>query len=202
MKNYYFFLLLIGIVCFPFFGVGQESPTPEETFRESIDQAQKTYRASYGKILEQADRVEVFLVDFDNLIKGNPFSGEGILIEPYSKRAKILQQKSVDSADDRKKLLKALSTQIAKPEHTGGAFCHFPIHGIKIYSNDRVLHEGTFCWVCGNFSFSYPQGSDWLDVNAELREILSTLMPIPQSELDRFYKKHPNTKPKNKKGEQ
>ena len=46
---------------------------------------------------------------------------------------------------------------------------HFPIHGIRIYSGEELLHEGTFCWVCGNFSFSYPQGSAWLDSNAELK---------------------------------
>ena len=70
---------------------------------------------------------------------------------------------------------------------------HFPIHGIRIYSGEELLHEGTFCWVCGNFSFSYPQGSAWLDSNAEFYE---RLLPIPQSELDRFHKKYPGAQPK------
>ena len=74
--------------------------------------------------------------------------------------------------------------------------CHFPIHGIRVYTGDDLLHEGTFCWVCGNFSFSYPQGSGWLDTNVELKEIFTNLAPIPQSEMDRFYKKYPSVKPK------
>ncbi|MGI9239397.1 MAG: hypothetical protein ACR2RV_01270 [Verrucomicrobiales bacterium] len=53
------------------------------------------------------------------------------------------------------------------------------------------LFEATFCWVCGNFSFSYPSGSEWLDTSAALQKVMEALMPIPREELERFYKKFP-----------
>ena len=86
--------------------------------------------------------------------------------------------------------------QFEKPAHGGGAMCHFPIHGLRIYKGEKVLYEGTFCWMCSNFSIQYPRGTAWLDTSADLKKLFTKLMPIPQTEMDRFYKKYPGAKPK------
>jgi hypothetical protein len=171
----------------------------DSNFYDGLSKVEAEYRVGKAALLKKADRVILYLVDFDGVTAGDAFRGgdenESISIAPYGKRTKILSTKLLE-ADDRKKLLDVLSTAIAQPEHSGGAFCHFPIHGIRIYSGEELLHEGTLCWLCGNFSFSYPQSSAWLDTNAELKATFMRLVPIPQSELDRFHKKYPGAQPK------
>ena len=193
-------LLLITLyTCLP--GIAQDNLDSE--FYDALEKAEAKYRVGKAALIKKADRVVVYLVDFDGISDEDVFGGgddsETISIAPCCKRTKILSTKEI-GAGDRKKLLETLSKKIAEPEHTGGAFCHFPIHGIRIYAGENLLHEGTFCWVCGNFAFSYPLGSGWLDTNAELKKIFTKLIPIPQSELDRFHKKHPGAKPKGKQG--
>ena len=36
-------------------------------------------------------------------------------------------------------------------DRLGGAFCHFPAYGIRLYRNDQLLFETTVCWQCQNF---------------------------------------------------
>ena len=171
----------------------------DSEFYDALEKAEAKYRVGKAALIKKADRVVVYLVDFDGISDEDVFGGgddsETISIAPYGKRTKILSTKEI-GAGDRKRLLETLSKKIAEPEHTGGAFCHFPIHGIRIYAGEDLLHEGTFCWVCGNFAFSYPGGAGWLDTNAQLKKIFAEIIPIPQSELDRFHKKYPGTKPK------
>ena len=185
-------ILIALFVCHP--AMAQDDL--DSNFYADLEKIEAKYRAGKAELIRKADRVVVYLVDFDEVTDENAFADESksISIAPYSKRTKILSSVEL-GAGDRKKLLDTLSKKIAEPEHTAGAFCHFPIHGIRIYACDDLLHEGTFCWVCGNFGFSYPQGSDWLDTYAELNEIFARLLTIPQAELDRFHKKYPGAKP-------
>lgn len=188
--------LFIGfLVCLP---CGAQSDLDEEFFRD-LEKVEAKYRAGKAALIKKADRVVVYLVDFDGISDEDGLDGgdekEAISIAPYGTRTKILSAKEIGEVD-RRSLLDALSAAIAKPEHSGGAMCHFPIHGVRVFAGDELLHEGTFCWVCGNFSFSYPQGSGWLDTNADLKAIFSTAVPIPQSELDRFYSKYPGARPR------
>lgn len=175
----------------------------DSEFYEGLEKVKAKYRAGKAELIKKADRVVVYLVDFDGISDEDAFGGgddsEKISIAPYGKRTKILSTKETGEVD-RRKLLDILSAAVAKPEHSGGALCHFPIHGVRIYAGEELLHEGTFCWVCGNFSFSYPQGSGWLDTNADLKGIFETVIPVPQSELDRFYTKYPEAKPKGEQG--
>lgn len=197
MKLIVSFLLVFG-ACFPPVAKGDL----DSNFSDSLSQIEAKYCVGKAALIKEADRVIIYIVDFDRLADGD-VSGfgdenESIAVAPYGKRAKILSTKVIET-DDRKNLLEILSPAIARPEHTGGAFCHFPIHGIRIYSGDELLHEGTFCWVCGNFSFSYPQGSGWSDTNAALKAIFMKLAPIPQAELDRFRKMYPGAEAKGEK---
>jgi len=166
-------------------------------FHAAIESARAKYRAGQSDMIRKADRVIIYLVAFDTISKEEIFeNGDDVIkISSSSGVVNILETKEVGD-ENKAKILDALAKQIAKPEHNGGAMCHFPIHGIRVYRGEKLLHEGTLCWMCGNFSFSYPEGFEWLDTSKELEAIFTTLLPIPQKELDRFYKKYPNTKPK------
>ena len=196
MKSVALFIMLLGSCLTTF---AEEDPW--DAFRSDVHDAEVKFRKSISKMLMAADRVVIYLVDFEGESKEqvDPDDEKSIEIKPYKSRTKIIQKKEL-AAEDRKNLLKALCEQIAWPNHTGGAFCHYPIHGIRIYQGKELLHEGTFCWMCANFSFSYPDGgSAWLDTSTELKQIFMSLLPIPKDELERFYKEFPNTKPEDEK---
>jgi hypothetical protein len=169
----------------------------DSEFYDGLQKVEAKYRAGKAALIKKADRVIVYLVDFDGITERNDFADEdeSISIAPYNSVTKIIDKKEID-ANDRKKLLDILSAAIAEPEHSGGAMCHFPIHGVRVYAGEELLYEGTFCWVCGNFSYSYPQGSSWLDTNAEIKAIFTSILPVPQAEIDRFHEKYPGAKPK------
>lgn len=184
------------IVAACFSAIGEDDA--ESIFFADIAKAQQKYRASYAETLRKADRTIVYLVDFE--IKAPSAIGEdSIYIPSYKKSSKILATKELKD-EEGSKMLEALARQVAKPDHTGGAFCHFPIHGIRIYRKGEEIYEGTFCWACSNFSFAYPGGdSEWLDTSEELKQVFLEVLPIPEEELERFRKKFPESRPEPKK---
>ncbi|MEM9235715.1 MAG: hypothetical protein AAGB14_02990, partial [Verrucomicrobiota bacterium] len=178
---------------------------PDDVFYTDLKRIEAKYRISKARLIKKADRVIIYLVDFDGIkdaeIEVFGDDEDEISVAPYGGETRVLKSKEV-VGEERKTLLAALGDQIAKPDHSGGAFCHYPIHGIRVYSGEEVLHEGTFCWVCSNFSFSYPQGASWLDTTPRLKEVFTSLLPIPQKELDRFHKKYPGAEPKESEHEE
>lgn len=205
----------------------------DDFFESDMELVKESYRKRFAEVLMMADKVEVFLVDFDGLVavsESEDLSGflggdevdkdvlkgvaikqgengeirvvevklkrdEAILVPGYEDSyTKVLAKKEVSDAD-RVKLLGSLAKQVAVREQAGGALCHYPIHGLKVYRRGKLLYETTFCWKCSNFGFSYPNGDrQWLSTNDELRAIFHRLMPIPQSEVERFEKKYPEEK--------
>ena len=108
----------------------------DSEFYDALEKAEAKYRVDKAALIKKADRVVVYLVDFDGISDEDVFGGgdysETISIAPYGGRTKVLSTKEI-GASDRKRLLETLGKKIAEPKHTGEAFCHFPIHGIRIY---------------------------------------------------------------------
>ncbi len=168
-----------------------------DAYFKELEAAQANYRKGFSEALFQCDQVYLYIVDFDDIDDSHgPFgrNSEGrIKIARYGPNhsTKILQAKEL-SDEERIRVLSVLSSQIAVETHHGGAFCHFPIHGIKAYCGDRLLLESTFCWACGNFGFEYPEGTQWLDTSETMEQTFKDILPIPKSEIKRFKKKHPS----------
>ncbi len=72
----------------------------------------------------------------------------------------------------------------------GGAMCHYPIHAIRVWSGEHLIFHTSFCWMCGNFYFEYPDFTvRWTGIQGtKLKEVVNELMPIPQEVIDRFKK--------------
>lgn len=175
---------------------------PTDKFFQAQEVARAEYRKDFSEELMKCDRVYIYLVDFDDIIaSSDPFSGDEkrrIRIHPYGdKSTAILQEKELNEAQ-RKKMLTVLAGQIAMETQYGGAFCHFPIHAIKAYTGEQLILESTFCWVCGNFGFDYPDGAEWLDITKEMEIIFQKLLPTPESEIQRFREKYPSSVTTNK----
>lgn len=162
---------------------------------EDIDKAQKAFRVAVAKTFQFADRVEVFLLDYsigeDAAYK--PKDGEEAFpIRPYNKETKILKTRKVH-AKEISKWCGAIAKTITTEKGGGGALCHYPIHGLRIYARNELLFETSICWHCSNYYFE--DGWEGLTEDAkDLKTLLDDFMPVPEKEKARF----PGFKPKNK----
>ena len=167
----------------------------------AVDAANLGYRTAFAKTFEFADSVEVFLLDFsmgeDGTYKVTE-EEDKFEIYPYDKKAKILKRRKVADKDIRKWCDAVTKTLSSDKEPIGMALCHYPIHGIRIYSHNALLFGTSYCWHCANFYFCYgPNGnrSGWISLtqdSKELRELFDGFMPIPEAEMKRF--KNPKKK--------
>jgi hypothetical protein len=166
----------------------------EKKFDEAKEKARLAYRKELADVLALADKIEVYLLDFEMEGTDASFSewhtrldeGEFPII-PYGEISKILKT-VVLTAEQRQEFLPLLQKEVGfQGEDSGGAFCHFPIHGVRVSSGDKILYQSSFCWHCGNFSMTYPDGSTWCGLSDRaIAAAFGKLMPIPQSEIDRF----------------
>lgn len=163
--------------------------------------AKKNYRKALAVVLDDAARAEIYLLDFEvvHLPKksGDPFESappipaNTFVIAPYHATSKILKSRLIKGAE-LGKLLPHLKQTVGVEENTYGAMCHMPIHGIRVWDKDHhILFESSFCYKCSNFFITYPNyrgGSpQWTGLSQkEFEKVMTELMPIPQSELDRF----------------
>jgi hypothetical protein len=178
----------------------------DSTFFKARAAACTAYRKSMAELFANADKIEVFLLDFEMAdageyrILGWDRLPEGFFpIQPYDKKSKILKRKTL-SADEVAKLLPALRANVGAEENHGGAFCHYPIHAVRLWSGERIMFQSSFCWACLNFYVAFPDGTtNWVGVTGkDLEKVMTELMPIPEKELERFRRKN-EPKPKKKK---
>jgi len=164
---------------------------------EAHEKADREYRAAVATTFKFANRAEIYLLDFSigKDAAYAPKDDDAVFpIRPYDKETKILKTYKVPPKDI-PKWCAAVTKLITSDKPSGGALCHFPIHGIRIYAGDQLLFETSICWECGNYYFTYEGYSQWLGLTEDvldLRKLLDESMPIPKSELQRF----PGHKPK------
>ncbi len=187
-------ILILSIMLLGSFGAFADMQMPAEKFFKELEIVRAEYRQEFSKELVKCDRVYIYLVDFDDITDTyDPSSGDDekrIRIHPYEHQStKVLLRKELTEAET-KRMLPILADQISVETQYGGAFCHYPIHAIKAYSGDRLLLESTFCWKCSNFGFEYPRGAQWLDTTKEMEAVFNQILPIPESESERFQKKY------------
>ncbi|MGV3664199.1 MAG: hypothetical protein ACO1TE_28760 [Prosthecobacter sp.] len=167
-----------------------------EYFNES-QKVEAAYRKSLSQALSSATRIEVCLLEFEmTKVKETDHDGDWALgmpedqfpIIPYGKQSKILKRK-VLTADEVQLLLPGLQRTIAVEKGAGGAFCHFPVHGIRVWNHDdQIVFQTSICHHCGNFYMTYPFGGvAWTPLSdTAFGEVLEKLMPVPQTEKDKF----------------
>lgn len=160
---------------------------------DARQKADRDYRASVVSTFPFANRIEIFLVDFAMGSDAKYKAGrddETFTIRPYQTKTKILKTFKVPSKAIPawcKAVAKILTTE--KPENDT-SFCHYPIHGIRIYAADEcLLFETSICWQCNNYYFNYDGESEWIGISEDvddLKQLLDDSMPIPAAELQRF----------------
>lgn len=165
---------------------------PTEEFYADLAKAREKYRGGVAKLLKTADRVVVYLLNFESVKQGEKTDdvGDTFALGDEEEFHQVLQSKELEK-ESKAKMLEELTKKLSAPRDRGGVGCHFPIHGIRIFKGNDVIFETTFCWVCGNFPFRYPSNLEYQNVTVQLETLFNSLLPIPQTELDRFKKKYP-----------
>ena len=164
----------------------------EEYYGEGKKLLEQQFRERFAKVLMRADRAEVFLLKFDTSEKEKQAGGDEVLtlgLLDESSVIKILLTRELDK-ETTAELLPLLSAVVAQPD-SGSPLCHYPIHGIRLWGGDQVIFQSSICWVCGNYHFTYPDGSTayvGFDQSNDFQELVNRLMPIPKSESERFAK--------------
>ena len=194
-------------------------------YRKRKEGIRQQFRADFSTAIAFAESIEIFLLDFEmvkalpengvalstDLVEGIKYSEDGFDLEkdevdrsppgffrikPYASYSRILKRRRLTGAlveecrDDVVALLKS-------PKDGGGAWCHYPIHGIRMATKEgEVIFQTSICYFCGNYYFSYPdsenledevQVSEWVGFHGDkLEAFLKREMPIPQAEMDRF----------------
>jgi hypothetical protein len=109
---------------------------------------------AHTEALPSFDRVELYAVSFP---KRDPFSDETpkrkatsktFPVRPYGAHADIHAHVTLKGADcvDLRTAWQSLAF-----DRLGGAFCHYPAYGFRLYRGDQLLFETTVCWECQNF---------------------------------------------------
>ena len=174
-------------------------------YYEAQSRIRSVYRKDFASTLAQGDRVEVYLLDFE--AKGTPsyfkhweegLKNDEFPILPYGSKSKILERVTLTEVQRRIFIPKLQEVVGIQGDIDGGAFCHFPIHGVRIYVDDVIIFQSSFCWKCNNFGFSYPDRPTWVAIRGgDLFKAFSVIMPIPQFELNRFEAKYGSKRGKN-----
>lgn len=146
-------------------------------------EAHEQYRKQLAARLSEANRVEIYLLDFTM----TPTTKPAFPIWPYSKEARILAQTTVPE-EAHELFITQLAVALNHPSGLGGAFCHFPIHGVRLYHDSTIIFESSLCWACVNISVAYPDGPAFSPINEShaLYELFIAAMPIPPEEHERF----------------
>lgn len=152
---------------------------------EKVD---RDFRTAVAGTFQFADRVDVFLLDYSigkDLAYKPKVGDETFPIRPYQKETKILKKREVPTKEIQQWCVAVTKTITSEKKFSGGALCHMPIHGLRIYARNELLFETSICWHCRNYYFE----TDWQSLTedaADLRKLLEAHMPVPEEEKARF----------------
>ncbi|RYD84979.1 MAG: hypothetical protein EOP84_03915 [Verrucomicrobiaceae bacterium] len=171
------------------------------TYFEEKRVLQEKYRKAVADRVSRADKVEVYLLDFDAQPEGKMGFGhlkeDQFPIPPDEGVSKILSRKILN-ADELAVFRPALRATLSAKENQDLTLCHFPVHGVRVWAGNWVVFESSFCWKCQSFYIKYPDKAEWMNLpDPNLERVLRRIMPIPASELERFEKKFSQTRDPN-----
>jgi hypothetical protein len=166
-------------------------------FDARIEKLKVDYRKELAERIRNATRIELYIVKFDGLINNSLaviMKDDAINVFPSETVTNVVKKKTIDKDTEKIEILSALASQLEKPQHSGGAFSHVPLHAVRVYDDKGLFFESTFSWKCLNFGIRYPRGTDWLDTSNEMERVFNRLLPVPTDELKRYKEKHEKQK--------
>lgn len=104
---------------------------------------------------------------------------QGFPIRPYGVSHKILKEKEITERDELA-LLKASFITMLPDGFGGGAFCHYPAHGIRFFEGQELQFETSICWACSNYYIPFKGSYSWKGMNdsSDLFEFFQSKLPL------------------------
>jgi hypothetical protein len=134
-----------------------------------------------GQSYEDVDRIEIFLL-------AAPAGAEGkgtFPVRAYGSDYPVYGTATITGADARK----AAELWTYTPKSGGGAMCHEPPYGIRMYAGEKLRFESSICWACSNFYIeSFPGTYTFYGFYAEsqsakdLLALFDSKLPYPKRE--------------------
>ena len=150
-------------------------------------EAQKEYRDNLAEMVLKADKIELFLLDF-SMAEVKDADAKIFPIAPFQGGSRVLAEKTVLPAD-LAPFKAAIAEVLSAKEDQATVFCHYPIHGIRVYRVGALIFESSLCWTCVNYSLEYPDGPGIETMSqgyGKLKKLFNTVLPIPPEEQARF----------------
>ena len=189
-------LLLLGLLTVPSLALADEAfdnfagkvyEEADKNREAGIEKADREYRAAIAATFKYADRIEVFLLDFDWGVGNYRVNEEEPVFQIDNQRSgetQIFKQTTVPTKDI-PQWCAATTKLLLSQRFDGGAFCHLPIHGIRIWAHDHLLFQTSLCWHCQTYYFAYPDVTQSLAISrdgADLEKLCKDVMPVPPHE--------------------
>jgi len=152
-----------------------------------FEKADREYRAAIAATFQYADRIDVFLLDFDWGLGNYRVNEEEPVFRISNdgpRETQIFKQTTVPTTDI-PQWCAATTKLLVSQRFDGVAFCHLPIHGIRIWARGHVLSQTSLCWHCQTYYFAYPDVTQSLAISkdgADLEKLCSEVMPVPSHE--------------------
>ena len=187
-NSLFFLFCFFAVIC----GAAEEPKEVSEQVKAILDpafdkwcqetgQAVRDYDKAIAKTFQYADKIEVFLISTSEKHQdGNPtFPSLGGDLD-------VAKSGTVE-AKDVPKWSAALRKEFTSTKERKDAFCHYAIHGLRVYSGNDLLFEGSFCWACNNMCYSTIGDTEkhmmaFSEDVKDLKALLNEFMPIPAAE--------------------
>lgn len=162
-----------------------------EAYLHALNAAGKTWRKSFAAALSSATEVEILLLDgkTEKVDAGyihweNRQARDRFPIMPYGGVSKILARRHL-TQDEVKRLMPSLQATLTAEDQQPGAFCHSPVHGLRIYNGvengKKIIFQTSICYQCSNFYIAIDGEADWAGLTSkEFQAVMEGLMPIPE----------------------
>jgi hypothetical protein len=160
---------------FSFCPLGAEPSKIESEYYQKLDALRAEYRHALAAEISKADKVKISM--FDGALAGSA--------DPFAEAPKPTPGLPAPIAlddDDRKILTALIAKQMTDPEETQMAMCHHPVHVVTVFREGKVIFKSTLCWGCTNFSFDYPDGSEYLPTSKAMKRMFMKHLPVSDNE--------------------
>ncbi|HWB03152.1 MAG TPA: hypothetical protein VG796_09025 [Verrucomicrobiales bacterium] len=177
----------------------------EMVYEKARTVAQTDYRKALARAIQGADKVQACLLDFEASIEGDWREvawddNDWFVIPPLPGKTKILKRVDLKPPQSTG-AVKFMASLVREDNPGGGAGCHFPIHGLRFFKGDSLFYFTSLCWICENFSVSYPDdlaglpAGHWLGLRQggkDLEALMKSVLPVPDEVARRFSEKYPS----------
>lgn len=111
--------------------------------------AERMLSLAYTDALPRFNRAELYAIVLPKPSKRIRQAGADTFpVRPYRAYARVLARNTIEGTECEQI---GASWRTLRFDRWGGAMCHVPAYGMRLYRDDQLLFETSICWDCSNF---------------------------------------------------